>query len=76
MRNSTSYKVPAKYAPYIDEVLKDPDGIWVYLKDGIISDVLGCETIHEDTWKEVLRVLRTSLVTSDNKPVFGKGKRS
>ena len=76
MQNLTRYKVPLKYQPFIDIVMKDPDGIWVYLKDGVISDVLECGTIHEDTWKVVLHVLRTSLVTDDGKPVFGKGKRT
>jgi len=42
----------------IDEVLKDQDGYWVYLKDGYYSPTLDCGTIHEDTIKDVLKEIR------------------
>lgn len=34
------------------------DGIWVYLHDGWISDILGTSTIHEDTWAECISLLK------------------
>ena len=34
------------------------DGIWVYLHDGWISDMLETSTIHEDTWAECIALLK------------------
>ena len=58
MKNSTTIKIPKKYQHMIDEVLKDQDGYWVYLKDGYYSPTLDCGTIHEDTIKDVLKEIR------------------
>jgi len=33
------------------------DGIWVYLKNGLLNDVDGTHCIHEDTWEEVFNKL-------------------
>lgn len=76
MQNFTSYNVPTKYQPYIDLVMKDSDGIWLYLKDGYISSTTDCGTIHEDTWKEVLHMLRTTLTTDNYQPVFPRKSSS
>lgn len=34
------------------------DGVWIYLRDGWISDVLDLSTIHEDTWGECIDLLK------------------
>lgn len=34
------------------------DGIWIYLRDGWISDALDLSTIHEDSWGECVDLLK------------------
>jgi hypothetical protein len=34
------------------------DGVWIYLHDGWISDILETSTIHEDTWAECIALLK------------------
>ena len=36
------------------------DGYWVYLKEEFFNEEMGCQTIHEYTQKDVLRVLKST----------------
>jgi len=54
--------IPDKYKPAIDDIFRDEDGIWIYLKQGYYADGMGCynecQIIHEDTIKELLYQVR------------------
>lgn len=53
-------KIPHKYTVMLrEEPYKDSDGWWGSLKEGFICEATGCRTIHEDTVKEFMLVLRT-----------------
>lgn len=58
--HSTTYRkvinaIPLKYIIFVDSVLIDGDGIWVYLKEQYDFDDCGCcgGTCHVDTLKQV-----------------------
>ena len=52
--------IPAKHRDKIEEIYRDSDGIWVFLKDGWGTITMGedCHVIHEDTIKQVLEVMK------------------
>jgi len=58
VNNSTTIKIPAKYANMLEEVFKDSDGYWAYTAKGFHSPQMGCHTIHEDTQADLMRVIR------------------
>jgi len=58
MDNRTNYKVPKKYQSMVSMIVKDQDGVWIYLHTDYINDVTGCSTIHETSYKECLEQLR------------------
>ena len=58
--HSTTYRkvinsIPLKYIIFVDSVLIDGDGIWVYLKEQYDFDDCGCcgGTCHVDTLKQI-----------------------
>lgn len=59
MKNSTTIKIPKKYQAMISEVYKDSDGYWAYSEDGFMFTDTECHTAHEDTHKDLLRVIRS-----------------
>lgn len=53
-------KVPKKYREAIYDIYHDEDGYWIELNKGWLVPNYYAETIiHEDTQKELFRVLRT-----------------
>lgn len=58
MKNETNMKVPKKYHHMISEIYHDSDGYWCYTADGFYSPYMDCHTIHEDTQKQLLEVIR------------------
>lgn len=58
MKNNTTIKVPKKYVPMLDEIDHDSDGYWAYTKAGYYFPYMDCHTAHEDTQKELMRVVR------------------
>lgn len=59
MTNKTNINIPKKYAGMIELVEKDGDGYWAYAKEGYWFPVMGCQTAHEYTQKELLAMIRT-----------------
>ena len=58
--HSTTYRkvinsIPLKYIIFVDSILIDNDGIWIYLKEEYDFDDCGCcgGTCHVDTLKQV-----------------------
>jgi hypothetical protein len=49
--------IKKKYQSRIDEIYRDSDGWWIYLKRGYCWDDKGLHTIHEDTQKEAIECL-------------------
>lgn len=67
MLNTTSIKIPKKYAIGLIEVEKDCDGYWGYANDDYKFAATDSHTIHGMTQKEFLSDLRTMYkVTLDN----------
>ena len=60
MENRTSYKIPQKYQHMVQLVMRDQDGVWIYLNDGYESNSTGSEVIHEDTFRECMAQLRNA----------------
>lgn len=59
MENRTNYRIPQRYQHMIQLVMKDQDGVWIYLNDGYYNSTTDCEIIHEDTFTECMKQLRT-----------------
>lgn len=59
MKNLTNIQVPLKYQNMLEEIYHDSDGYWAYTKDGFYFKDMGCHTAHEDTQKDLLRVIRS-----------------
>lgn len=59
MKNETSIRIPKKYQKMIKEIYHDSDGYWAYTEKGYFVEGMGCHTIHEDTHKEFLEMMRT-----------------
>lgn len=49
----------AKRADAVDEVGKDDDGYWVWLKTGWVCPDMECGTIHEYTVADAIAMLKT-----------------
>ena len=67
--HSTTYRkvinaIPVKYITFVDSVLVDDDGIWVYLKEQYDFDDCGCNggTCHADTIKEVKELFKCGVI--------------
>ena len=43
--------------PRVASLHREPNGWWCYLVAGLITDEMGCGTIHEDTVRDVIEVL-------------------
>jgi hypothetical protein len=53
-----------KYADRIASISDERgygEGCWVYLKDTFWSDVMGCRTIHEDSWKACVELVEDAV---------------
>ena len=59
MINKTKMIIPKKYHIAIDEVMHDSTGYWIWLNENYYSTETGCQTIREDTQKELLAQLKT-----------------
>lgn len=59
MKNTTTLKVPAKYAMNLELVEQDGDGYWAYTNHGFQFEEMGCHTAHEFSQKDLLDVIRT-----------------
>lgn len=59
MINQTKIKIPKKYEAMINLVDKDDDGYWAYAEDGYYFPEMGCQTAHEDTQNDLLKMIRT-----------------
>lgn len=58
---ATIRKRLGKWATRVDDAEKDEDGVWIYLKDGWQDSTNPtCHTIHEDTWKDAIAVLKAT----------------
>lgn len=64
MKNSTTIRVPKKYHHMITEIYKDEDGYWAASSNGYMFSLSECHTAHEETHKDLLRVIR-SLTSCD-----------
>ena len=58
--------VPKRLVPYVDDILIDSDGAWLWLKDGAISTLSESHTIHFYTLKELDSELRTVKILNGN----------
>lgn len=51
--------IPKKLRPAIKDIYHDEDGYWIYLNEAYhVRNYYADYTIHEDTIKELLRVVR------------------
>ena len=73
--HSTTYRkvinaIPLKYIIFVDSVLIDEDGIWIYLKEQYDFDDCGCcgGTCHVDTLKQVKEQFAYGIITRNTQP--------
>lgn len=73
--HSTTYRkvinaIPLKYIIFVDSVLIDDDGIWVYLKEEYDFDDCGCcgGTCHVDTLKQVKEQFAYGIIIRNTQP--------
>lgn len=59
MDNKLLKYIPKKFIPAIKDIYHDEDGYWIYLNENYHVRYYFAEfTIHEDTIKELIRVVR------------------
>ena len=58
IKNSTNIKIAKKYHKFIDEVFKEYEGYWIYLKEGYIFESMECGSQCFNTQKELLEGLK------------------
>ena len=58
MKNSTNIKIAKKHQNKIDEIFKEYEGYWVYLKEGYIFESMECGAQCFETQKELLEGLK------------------
>ena len=73
--HSTTYRkvinaIPLKYIIFVDSILIDGDGIWVYLKEQYDFDDCGCcgGTCHVDTIKQVKEQFAYGIIIRNTQP--------
>lgn len=75
MKNTTSIKIPKKYADKLVDVYQDFDGYWAESDYGYYFTDMESHTAHEDTQKDLLRVIRTLAPCSCNECVRELNRR-
>lgn len=75
VEHSTTYRkvinaIPQKYIIFVDSVLIDEDGIWIYLKEEYDFDDCGCcgGTCHVDTLKQVKEQFAYGIIIRNTQP--------
>ena len=58
IKNNTNIKIAKKYQGFIDEILKEYEGYWVYLKEGYVFQSMECGSKWFETQQELLAGLK------------------
>ena len=58
-------KLPKHIRPFVDEVYKDSEGYWIFLKDGHIFKPTDCHTEHTYSLKELLQCCKKANIEEE-----------
>lgn len=61
---SVNKYIPKKHQEKVEDFYSDIDGCWLILKEGYVSTITECSTIHENNIKDIKKQLKT-IVSKD-----------